>query len=152
MNLQNFLDEHGVNYRLSHHDPTYTSQDLAASEHIPGRKVIKPVVIRADGHWIMCALPASYRVDLRELREQLRADEVTLADEATLERLFPGCELGAAPPIGKLFGMQTLMDESLTADDTVTFQTGTHTDAVTMPLLDYRRIADAEIAHFGRHA
>jgi Ala-tRNA(Pro) deacylase len=76
---------------------------------------------------------------------------VTLADEQTLERLFPGCELGAEPPIGKLFGMPTLMDESLTADDTVTFQAGTHTDSVTMPLAEYRRIADAEIAHFGRH-
>ena len=41
--------------------------------------------------------------------------------------------------------------ESLIADDTVTFQIGNHCDAVTMPLADYRRIADAEIAHFGRH-
>jgi hypothetical protein len=42
------------------------------------------------------------------------------------------------------------MDESLVADDTVTFQAGTHCDAVTMPLTEYRRIADPEIAHFGR--
>jgi len=151
MNLQQYLDEQGVKYRLSKHPPTYTSQDLAAVEHVPGRKVIKPVVVRADGQWIMCALPASYRVDLHELREQLRASDVQLADEQTLQRLFPGCELGAEPPIGKLFGMPTIMDESLVADDTVTFQAGTHEDAVTMPLADYRRISDAEIAHFGRH-
>ena len=88
MNLQNYLDEKGVHYRLSNHPPTYTSQDLAAAEHIPGRQVIKPVVVRADGEWVICALPASYRVDLRELREQLRADDVALADEQTLERLF----------------------------------------------------------------
>jgi Ala-tRNA(Pro) deacylase len=151
MNLQNYLDEHGVNYRLSHHDPIYTSQDLAAIEHISGRKVIKPVVVRADGQWVMCALPASYRVDLGELKNQLRAEELSLADEQQLKTLFPGCELGAEPPIGKLFGMTTLMDESLVADDTVTFQACTHSDAVTMPLIDYRRIASPEIAHFGRH-
>ena len=150
MNLQSYLDEHGVNYRISRHQPAYTSQDLAASEHVSGRKVIKPVVVRADGEWIMCALPANYRVDLLELKDQLRADAVSLADEASLERLFPGCELGAEPPIGKLFGMPTLMDESLTADDVVMFQAGTHTDAVTMTLAEYRRLADAEIAHFGR--
>lgn len=151
MRLQNYLDQQGVNYRLSHHDPIYRSQDLAAVEHVPGRNVIKPVVVRADGQWVMCALPASYRVDLNELRDQLNADQVTLADEEALGRLFPGCELGAEPPIGKLFGMPTLMDESLTADDTVMFQAGTHTDAVTMTLAEYRRVADAEIAHFGRH-
>jgi Ala-tRNA(Pro) deacylase len=151
MNLQSYLDEQGVHYRLSHHPPAFTSQDLAAAEHISGRKVIKPVVVRADGQWFMCALPASHRVDLHELREQLRADDVTLADEQTLSRLFPDCELGAEPPIGKLFGMPTLMDESLVQDDTVTFQAGTHTDSVTMPLAEYRRISSAEIAHFGRH-
>lgn len=150
MRLQNYLDQQGVNYRLSHHEPAFRSQDLAAAEHMSGRNVIKPVVVRADGHWIMCALPASYRVDLDELRAQLDADQVHLADENTLERLFPGCELGAEPPIGKLFGMPTLMDESLTADDLVLFQAGTHTDAVTMSLAEYRRVAGAEIAHFGR--
>jgi Ala-tRNA(Pro) deacylase len=151
MNLQSFLDDQGVHYRMSQHSPAFTSQDLAAAEHVPGRNVIKPVVVRADGQWVMCALPASHRVDLRELREQLRANDVILADEQSLERLFPECELGAEPPIGTLFGMPTLMDESLVADDMVTFQAGTHTDAVTMPLTEYRRISNAEIAHFGRH-
>src|SRR3954470_24103729 len=151
MNLQSYLDEQGVKYRLSHHDATYTSQDLAAIEHIPGRKVIKPVVVRADGQWVMCALPACYRVDVGELRDQLRCDDVMLAEEQMLQRRFPECERGAEPPIGKLFGMPTLMDESLVCDDIVTFQAGTHTDSVTMPLMEYRRISNAEIAHFGRH-
>jgi Ala-tRNA(Pro) deacylase len=151
MNLQSFLDQHGVHYRLSHHEPIYTSQDLAAAEHVPGRQVIKPVIVRADGQWVMCALPASHRVDLAELREQLRCENVMLADEGMLEQLFPGCEVGAEPPIGKLFGMTTLMDESLVNDNVVTFQAGTHRHCVTMPLIDYRRVADAEIAHFGRH-
>lgn len=99
----------------------------------------------------MCALPASHRIDMMELKEQLRAQDLMLADEHALERLFPDCELGAEPPIGRLFGMPTLMDESLTADDMVMFQAGTHTDAVTMSLAEYRRVAAAEIAHFGRH-
>ena len=55
--------------------------------------------------------------------------------------LFGECELGAEPPIGCMFGMPTVMDESLFADDRVTFQAGTHTDAVTMSLADYRRAA-----------
>ena len=57
MNLQSYLDEQGVHYRMSQHAPAYTSQDLAAAEHIPGRKVIKPVVVRADGY--AASLPRS---------------------------------------------------------------------------------------------
>src|SRR5204862_2400533 len=117
MNVQDHLDQMGVNYRLSRHDTTYTAQDLAAAEHVPGRKVIKPVVVKADGQFVMCALPACHRVDLNELRDQLQADEVQLVDESTLSRIFKDCELGAAPPIGRLFGLPTIMDESLFADD-----------------------------------
>ena len=151
MSLQSYLDELGVHYRVSRHDETYTAQDLAAAEHISGRQVIKPVIVQADGQFVMCALPASYRVDLDELREQLLADHVQLADESALREKFPDCELGAAPPIGRLYGMPTVMDESLFADDKVTFQAGTHCDAVTMSLADYRRVAMPEVAYFGRH-
>jgi Ala-tRNA(Pro) deacylase len=151
MNLQSYLDEMGVHYRLSRHPTAYTAQDLAMTEHIPGQRVIKPVVVRADGDFVMCALPASYRVDLEELKKQLEASEVALADEQKLTELFPDCELGAAPPIGRLYGMTTVMDESLMKDNHVTFQAGTHTDAVTMTMADYRRLAQPEMAHFARH-
>ena len=150
MNLQSLLDDMGVHYRLSHHPTAYTAQMLAETEHVPGRKVIKPVVVQADGEFVMCALPACYRVDLGELKAQLQANEIRLADEQKLGELFPDCALGAVPPIGRLYGMTTLMDESLTADDRVTFQAGTHEDAVTMSLMEYRRVAQPEIAHFGR--
>ena len=150
MNLPSFLDDQGVNYRLSHHPETYRSQDLAQIEHISGRNVVKPVLVKADGHFVLCALPASYKVDLMELREQLRVKEVHLADESQLRDCFPDCELGAAPPIGKIWGLPTLMDESLTSDDMVTFQAGTHDQSVTMTLAEYRRIAQPEMAHFAR--
>jgi Ala-tRNA(Pro) deacylase len=151
MNLPSLLDEMGINYRLSRHDTTYTAQDLAAVEHVPGRKVIKPVVVKADGQLVMCALPASHRVDLDTLRSQLQANDVQLAEEDELAEVFRGCELGAEPPIGKIFGMPTIMDESLFADERVTFQAGTHTDAVTMTLADYRKLAQPEVAYFGKH-
>jgi len=150
MNLQSLLDDMGVRYRVSHHPTVYTAQMLAETEHVPGRKVIKPVVVQADGEFVMCALPANYRVDLGELKDQLQVDDVRIVEEPRLNELFPDCQLGAAPPIGRLYGMTTLMDESLVADDRVMFQAGTHEDAVTMSLAEYRRVALPEIAHFGR--
>ena len=149
--LQSYLDQMGVHYRVSHHDTAYTASRLAEKEHVPGRKVIKPVVVKADNQFVMCVLPASHRIDMDALRTQLETDRVELAEERKLAELFPDCELGAEPPIGRLYGMTTLMDESVIADDHVTFQAGTHTDAVTMTLADYRKVAQPEVAYFGRH-
>lgn len=151
MKIQSFLDENGVAYRLSRHDTAFTASGLAQAEHVPGRKVIKPVIVNADGQFVMCALPASHKIDFEELKRQLEANYVSLVTEEQLGELFPDCELGAEPPIGRLYGMTTLMDESLVADDRVTFQAGTHEDSITMTLADYRRIAQPEIAYFGRH-
>ena len=151
MSVQDYLDQMGVHYRLSRHDTAYTAQDLAAAEHIPGRRVIKPVLVKADGRFVLCALPASHRVDLDTLRQQLQANELQLADEQEIQQVFPDCEIGAEPPIGCLFGVPTLMDESLFADERVTFQAGTHQDAVTMSLADYRKVAQPEVAYFGKH-
>lgn len=150
MTLHTYLDEHDVHYRVSRHPAAYTAQDLAAAEHVSGKRVIKPVVVKADGQFVMCVLPACYRVDVDELKSQLPARDVHLADEKMLSELFTDCEPGAEPPIGRLYGMTTLMDESLSHGTHVIFQAGTHRDSVEMSLADYRRVAQPELAHFGR--
>ena len=72
MNLPSFLDEQAINYRLSTHAETYRWQDLAQIEHISGRNVVKPVVVKADGPFVSVRPAVSYKVDLMELRTQLR--------------------------------------------------------------------------------
>jgi len=152
MMLQAFLDERDAVYRVLRHSTVFTAQELAAAEHTSGRYVIKPVVVKADGQFFMCALPACYRIDLTELKSQLLVEELFIVDEMTLAKLFGDCQIGAVPPIGRMFGMITLMDESLINGTRVTFQAGTHEDAVEMSMAEYRRVAQPEMAHFGRPA
>lgn len=150
MKLQPYLDRMGIHYQMLRHDMVYTAQALAQTEHVSGHKVIKPVLVQADGQFVLCAIPASSRVDMNELRRLLGVDEMRLADEETMARVFEDCELGAEPPIGAIFGLPTVMDDSLASQDTVTFQAGSHGEAITMTLDDYRRIAQPGIAHFAR--
>ncbi len=150
MNLRTYLDQSGVRYQWLHHDMAYTAQELAQREHTSGRKVLKPVVVEADGKPMLCALPASFQIDLERLREQLHAKATQLADEQTMQRLFSDCELGAEPPIGGIFGLPTLLEESVKAEDEVTFQAGTHQDAVRMSVKDYLRITQPQVASFRR--
>jgi Ala-tRNA(Pro) deacylase len=151
MTLQDYLDQMGIAYRMSTHGTAYTSQDLAAQEHISGKQVAKPVAVIVDGRPYLCVLPATHRVDISSLRDRLHASDVALADEPRLREMFPDCEVGAEPPIGRLYGVPTLMDESLLADPQITFQAGTHNTAVTMAMSDYQRAAQPEISSFGRH-
>ncbi len=150
MRVQSFLDRMGITYRVLQHEPVFSAQDLAQREHVSGHKVIKPVLVEADGQFVLCALPASHRIDLEALRIELGADEMKVADEVTVGQLFEDCEVGAEPPIGAIFGIPTVMDYSLAGMREVTFQAGSHEEAVTMRMDDFRRIAQPGVAHFSR--
>jgi Ala-tRNA(Pro) deacylase len=152
MKLQPYLDRMGIHYQMLRHETVYSAQGLAQAEHVSGHQVIKPVLVRADGQFVLCAVPASSRIDMGELRRQLGAEEMTLADEQAMARVFEDCELGAEPPIGAIFGLPTVMDDSLSDQAQVTFQSGSHREAITIALADYRRIAQPGIAHFARQS
>jgi Ala-tRNA(Pro) deacylase len=138
----------GVHYQWSQHEPAFTAQQMAQAEHVSGNRVIKPVLVKADGQFVLCALPAGYLIDMQELRDTLEARTVDIADEQELAKLCRDCETGAEPPIGKLYGVPTLMDASLEDNEEVLFQAGTHRDAVRMHFSDYWKLTEPSIGQF----
>jgi Ala-tRNA(Pro) deacylase len=150
MRLQAYLERMEIPFETHSHEAAWTAQQLAQMEHVSGHRVIKPVLVEADGELLLCALPASMRIDLNALRAELGCEEMHLADEQTLRDVFDDCELGAEPPIGAIFGLPTVMDESLFRQDKVMFQSGSHLQSVSLSLSDYRRIAQPGVAHFSR--
>ena len=99
----------------------------------------------------MCVLSASYKIDLRALKKQLKAKSVELADEEQMGKLFADCELGAEPPFGNLYDMPTIMDKALENDDHITFQAGSHEKAIRMSMDDYRRLVAPQVLEFSYH-
>ena len=151
MKAVEFLDQQGVYYEMSQHRPTFTAQQMAAEEHVPGMNVAKPVVICADGTYFLCVLPACCKIDMDALKDTLDAKSITLADESELGTLFTDCALGAEPPFGHLYGLETLMDLTLKEDPYIVFQAGTHELAIRMDLDDYLRLAKPRILKFSYH-
>ncbi len=151
MRVTDFLDESGVKYEVTEHVPAFTAQQMAAAEHEPGRFVAKPVIVKADGKYIMCVLPAPCKIDMRALKQQLGAKQVELAEENEVGRIFSDCELGAEPPFGNLYDLPTIIDKSLEADDHILFQAGTHDKAIRMAMDEYRRLVKPKVLEFSYH-
>jgi Ala-tRNA(Pro) deacylase len=152
MNVFEYLDRANAHYSVSEHAPTYSAQVMAAEEHEKGRYVAKPVIVKAEGNYIMCVLAAPDKVVFDKLREYLGTEDVMLASEEEIRDLFPDCEEGAEPPFGRLYGVRTIMDSGLEDDDHITFQAGTHDKAIRMNMRDYLSLAQPEIVDFGYHA
>lgn len=148
MEVKEFLKKSGTRYETLKHSPVFSSQKMAQVEHESGRYVAKPVIVKADGHFVMCVLPASNHVDLAKLKAQLAAGFVELAQESEIAELFRDCDVGAEPPFGNLYKMPTVMDKRLEMDDHVLFQAGTHEESIRMSMADYQRLAHPKILEF----
>jgi Ala-tRNA(Pro) deacylase len=150
--LKDFLDEHQVKYVVISHSRAFTTQEIAAATHIPGKELAKTVIVDIDGQTAMAVLPGSQQVDLALLRDALGAERVTLAKEAAFKDRFPGCDLGAMPPFGNLYGMPVYVADSLTEDEEIAFNAGSHTQLVKMAYQDFERLVQPEVMRFAVNA
>ena len=145
--LLEFLNEHLVGYQVLHHPEAFTAQELAAIENVKGRNHAKVVMVKMNDQPGMAVLPADHRIDLEKL-DRATGKKCLLATEAEFKGLFTDCAVGTMPPFGNLYGLSTYVDQSLTHDDYIVFEAGTHSDAVRMSYADYERLAKPEVAEF----
>lgn len=146
--LEQYLRERKVGYQIQHHPQAYTAQQIAEREHISGKRVAKSVVVQADASKVLLVLPASQRVDLSRVRAILGAQEVHLANEEDLRRLFPNCDVGAMPPFGNLYSLPVYVERSLTTQESIVFPIGTHTETMSLAYLDFERLVQPTVAEF----
>jgi Ala-tRNA(Pro) deacylase len=143
--LREFLDGQRVKYVTVSHSPAYTAQEIAASAHVRGKDMAKTVMVTLDGRMAMAVLPASRKVGFDLLREASGTENVQLASERAFSDMFPGCEVGAMPPFGNLYGMDVYVSRLLAEDTEIAFNAGSHTELVRMAYEDFVRLVNPKI-------
>ncbi|MCX6152090.1 MAG: YbaK/EbsC family protein [Ignavibacteriales bacterium] len=146
--LKEFLDKNKIKYVSIKHSPAFTAQEIAESAHITGKCFAKTVIVKIDGKMAMAVLPAKYLVDIDLLKETTGAEFADLATEQEFEDQFPGCEVGAMPPFGNLYGMDVFVAETLTKDEEIAFSAGTHTEVIKLPFKDFERLVKPKVISF----
>ena len=139
--IHQWLKEQNVQYRSLVHSPRFTAQEVAQASHVTGYEMAKVIVVKADERYVMTVIPAARRLDLDRARVALDAREIELAVEREFGPLFPGCEKGAMPPFGNLYGLEMRVDRSLAAYPEIAFNAGSHTETLAIPWSEYARIA-----------
>jgi len=144
-NLLEFLNENRVPHQVLPHPVAFTATSVAGAAHIPGKEMAKTVVVNLDGHLALAVLPADRKVNLERLRQGTGALSAELAHEREFMGDFPGCEPGAMPPFGNLYGMPVYVEPHLAADEQIAFNAGTHTEVVRMAYEDFARLAHPKL-------
>lgn len=151
MSLRAFLDAHPLAHDIVRHRHTPSSQYSAAAAGQPGDKIAKAVLLRDEDGYVLAVLPATYRLHLGQLHRWLNRS-LGLATERDVAALFEDCEVGAIPPVGLLYGIDTVVDDALLAQSDVYFEAGDHEQLIHMGMRDFKKLlGDATHARFSLH-
>lgn len=143
--LKEFLDSENIKYVCIMHSRAYTSQETAEMAHVSGKELAKTVMVKLDGHLAMAVLPADEQVDLDLLKSNTNTKKAVLATEVEFKNLFPQCETGAMPPFGNLYNQEVYVEESLTIDDMIAFNAGSHSELIQLSYKDYARLVNPRV-------
>jgi len=123
--VSSYLMSQDVEYDVLAHPHTATSGESAEAAHVPGNRLAKSVILEDEQGFLMVVLPSSRQVNMQELHRQLNRNLV-LATENELGGLFADCEIGALPPIGSVYGVETVVDDAIAEQPDIFFEAGDH--------------------------
>jgi Ala-tRNA(Pro) deacylase len=127
--VQRFLVRHAVDYDLVPHPHTGSSHETAEASHIREDHIAKAVVVKDADGYAMVVIPASNWVEMDHLRKELNRD-FHLATEDEIATLFSDCDVGAVPPLGPAYGIETYLDQELKSLANIYFEAGDHEELV----------------------
>lgn len=143
--LKELFDETKVSYEVYNHPLAYTAQEIAQRQHFSGNEMAKVVMLKVDGKLVMAVVTGNQKVDLATVRASLAAYEVSLATEDEFYSKFPGCEIGAMPPFGNLFGLPVYVDPAVTKDEAIYFNAGNHVQTVRIRYTDFEKLVNPQV-------
>ena len=137
--LQDYLQSQKIAYEVVPHPHTMTALAAAHSAGIAEDRIVKGVLLEDSAGYLLVAVPASRHVRLGELHRVLNR-RLGLATEAELKDVFKDCELGAIPPVGSPYGLETVIDDAVAEAPEVYFEAGDHRTLVRLDAEAYAQL------------
>lgn len=137
--LRSYLDRRGLRFEEVPHERAMCAAQAAKAAHVEREQVAKAVLVQAGDSYMLAVVPASRQVRFDQLQSWL-GRPVRLAEERESEDLFADCDLGAIPPVGGAYDLETILDDSLLEAEDVYFEGGDHRTFVHMYAEDWRKL------------
>ena len=149
MRVSEFLNGERVAFETLLHAPAYTAQHRAKFLGVSGNQVAKAVLLHGREGYLLAVLPATKRVDTTALADDLKTP-IRLASTNEVAVVFRDCEWGVVGPFGRLYGIPTVLDSSISLEAMMIFESDTHAEAIRIRCRDYEDLERPRRLSFAR--
>ena len=148
--MERFLDAHMIPFDIVAHPHTQSSAETARAAEVDAGRVAKGVLLDGAGCQMVAMIPANQEIQLGKLGQDVGM-EVSLADEASVSRLFAECEPGVVPGLPNAWGVEMVWDDALMEQPDVYLEAGDHERLLHIETRFLREaFADAPHCHFSQ--
>lgn len=147
--IKKVLDENKVEYKVSEHEPVYTSEQAARIRGVDIKTGAKSIVVRSKGEFYNFVLSAAKKIDFSKVKKILNLKSVSFASAEEVLKVMH-CEIGSVPPFGNLYGLDVYCDNSLLENEYIDFNAGLHTASIRMKSKDWVKIVKPKTADFSK--
>jgi len=137
--IKSLLDDAGVNYELTEHQPTYTSKQAEDIAGFPASCGAKSIVFKLDNKFVLVVVRGTNRADFNKLRKHFGVRKARLATPEEVLKVM-GVRVGACYPFPSIAGLSGVVDESLSKCEEITFSPGTAKHHVRIKWADYEKV------------
>lgn len=129
--LEDKLKATEVPFRVTRHEPVFTSEQAAAVRGVSLSSGAKALIVKVGERFAMLVVPADRKLDSKKARANLGVKSIRFASKEEVMELT-GLEPGSIPPFGSLFQLSTYVDPALAANESINFNAGDHSISIQM--------------------
>lgn len=148
LKILDLMKTNNIEYSLLVHKPTRTSEESALVRGVSLASGAKAMLIKLSSSSILfklIVLSAACKVNWKLVKNVLKTKKVDLASEEEVKYLTK-CLPGAVPPFGSIYGIETLIDQSIISQgDSINFNAGLRTHSLGIKTKDYLNVEKGTI-------
>jgi Ala-tRNA(Pro) deacylase len=123
--MERFLDQHMIPFEVVAHPHSQTSAETARAAGVTPNRLAKGVLLEGMGCQMVAMIPADKEVQLGQLGLE-QGIAFSLADEASVSKLFSECDTGVVPGLPNAWGVEMIWDDALMAQPDIFLEAGDH--------------------------
>lgn len=141
--IERYLLVHGVPWRLV---PMEEESRFLANEELETASA-KGVLVEVDsGDEVICVVPVTAEVDLDALCDLLQVRDAVVCEAGRILELFPGCDIGRAPPFAGLWNLPVILDARVERTDRMLVPAGNHRELLELRTDDFVQLEEPLVA------
>jgi prolyl-tRNA editing enzyme YbaK/EbsC (Cys-tRNA(Pro) deacylase) len=150
------LGKKNVKFDVVEHKKVFTAYDLAQTLGEKLENIAKTLLVEVDlpslkkkgKNYFVVVVPASYRVELNNVKKALKASKVSMAPEKVMAKL--GIQPGALSPFGSLRGLGVVLDKALLKTKQAIVGAESFTDSLRLKVKDLVKLEAPVIGTIGK--